>query len=762
MRKYLYYILKEDGRSGKVVNSTVTYTGTPTPLPHTPDGWQELQIAWERSAGDHGITRNFSLPFGFVRDGARIIRDAIYNQSLEEKLFLLIQTLTIVFVPNVSYNWLYAYLYKGELDLTAAEDSQDIISVPCLEGGLHKLVHANRATKYTFPFDLESVRVDLDGILLEENANYIAAGTIDNDAFFEDHTTPFSFVNREGTSEGTAFFTQVAESVAVKATYVGSSTNYFVTNESGATITYRLHGTIRIMCTENLSSQSYRWFLTKDDNTDIDIYNSSGALVVGQEVEVEIDETFALDDGEKMFWIGRYYAGSGGTTIVVDFLDGSELNLTFESTADAKRVKAYTKDVLYRKLIGAVTGDEANASSELCEEFKHLLLTSGDAIRGLPDAEITTSLNEFFDDVDATLMAGLGIDNGLVRLEGREYFYDESDPVDLGEIKDLTVTPATELICNKFKVGHAKPDIEDINGKYDPNGSAEYTGPYTKVVKEYNIVSPYKAGPYEIESLRLNLTGKVTTDDNRDNDVYVLSCEPLEPLEVSIQFFAAGYFVITSAEGLEAGQQIQISGSALNDGVYNIESIGSVLVAQIVSLSGTLVAEGPVDVTITILRGGVYALNRPAYDSIEGVPNDTVFNLPYLTPKTMLLRHFPWIRGMHYGLGTGKIKHNSSDKNAELKTVLGGVTIDEDGEETINQGSGPMFLPFYFNFSSIVPTDLVDTLELTPYRCFQFTSPEGHVFTGFLYSAAMAPNEAREQEFKLLAAPSNDLNLLVA
>lgn len=766
LRRFLYYILKEDGRSGKVVNGVVTYTGIKTPLPQTPDGWQEMQIGWERSLSDHGLIRSFSMPWGYVLNGAKIIRDALYNQSIEEKIFLLIQTLTLVFVPGVSYNWLYQYLYKGEIDLTDTKDTVDMVSVPCMEGGLHKLIKANRATKYTYPFDLDAINIRLDGIALQENAHYVVAGALDNNTFNNTHTLPISFVNKEGTSTGTAFFTQQIESIgAPTAPYVASSTNYFIINSSGASRTYNIKGTVRYICTENTAGLSYRWFLFKNDDTNQDVYNSITNPVVGATVEVPVDINFTLLDGERMFFVGRFF-GAGGVTIAVDFLEGSELNVTFESTGATSHIKGYLKSTMFAKLVGSATGDAANAKSDLCLEKNYIVLTSGDAIRGLSTAEITTSLDEFKDDMDSTFMAGLAVANGKVEIERRQRYYDNSSPVNLGNLKNVEFTPATDRLCNRFKAGHPKPDIEDINGKYDPNGSAEFTGPITKLVKDYEIISPYKAGPYEIESLRLNLEGKVTTDDNRDSSVYVINCVRHNIINANVNFSAAlNAMIITSAEFLMAGQQIEISypsAPGLNAGIYNITDIASFIFAQAVILSSPVVDEAGVDITITILRGEVLTLNRPAYTQLEGVPNDTIFNLPELTPVDMLRAHGAWIRSMHKGLETGKLKFDSGNSNTKLLTELAGVVTDQDADISISSMADPMFIPIIATFETEVPVDLVDILEADPNRCFTgFDVERGVQIEIFLDKAGFAPNDLKEQEFSGLLTPNNDLSLLV-
>jgi len=67
LRNWRYYLLKEDGRSGRVINDVVTYDGSKKSLPQTPDGWQQVAIGYERPIDKHGLVTSFTLPLGFVR-----------------------------------------------------------------------------------------------------------------------------------------------------------------------------------------------------------------------------------------------------------------------------------------------------------------------------------------------------------------------------------------------------------------------------------------------------------------------------------------------------------------------------------------------------------------------------------------------------------------------------------------------------------------------------------------------------------------------
>ena len=778
LRNWRYYLLKEDGRTGRVINDVVTYDGSKKSLPQTPDGWQQVAIGYERPIDKHGLVTSFTLPLGFVRDGARIIRDALYKQSIEEKLFLLIQRLKLDLTPT-KFKWVYRYFFKGELDLSQTDDGQDVLSVPVMEGGLAKLVKANWATNYEFPMnDQLCVNLLMDGITLHKTGNFalIDGFEIDNVVFPGGSFAPLSLLNQEGSAAGIAFFSQTVENYQ-GATWdeIINSDNLFGVRYAGITtpISIRVRGKIVYTCTKQDAANGFNMTIVRSfqlfaNQFDYALFEDN-PLVEGQTYTHDIDITVPVLANEKVHMIMNL--GIVGGTTAIQFSPDSKLSIEYDFRAPANYIKAYKRFDLFKKIVKAITGREDFAVSELCTEFNDLLITCGDAIRGIEGATLKTSLADFYQDTDATLMAGIYIQpNGpdaKIEIEDRLKYYTEQadvDAINLGEVLDLHTQPAIDLICNTYKFGHQKQDIDDVNGKYDPNGNNQFTGPITKVIKEYNGVSPYKAGPYEIEILRINLEGKTSTDDNRDNDVYVIAALPNDNLEAEVSFInALNGMVISDPSRFAAGQKIRITGSASNDGVYDILSVNFLLAFSVIVFAQTVVDEATVPVTIEWLTGNVYSLNRPTYDTLEGVPTDTIFNLPYLTPKAMMMRHFRWIAGINYGLASKKIVFTSGkdNKNTELKTVLAGVTIDEDKDEAISSMGEPMFLPFYqiakFNPLTMRPEDL----ETNSNRSFIFSDIYGNEWRDFLRIAGIAPNDFSQQEFKLLLSPSNDPKLLI-
>ncbi len=93
---------------------------------------------------------------------------------------------------------------------------------------------------------------------------------------------------------------------------------------------------------------------------------------------------------------------------------------------------------------------------------------------------------------------------------------------DLWEVKDFQVSVAEDLIYNTIKVGYPNQNYDDINGKDEFNTTHVYNTPLTRIAKELDLTSEYRADSYGIEFTRANLAGKKTTDSGTDNDVFII------------------------------------------------------------------------------------------------------------------------------------------------------------------------------------------------------------------------------------------------
>lgn len=389
--------------------------------------------------------------------------------------------------------------------------------------------------------------------------------------------------------------------------------------------------------------------------------------------------------------------------------------------------------------------------------FEHMNFTQGAAIK--------TSFNDFFKAYSIYLMAGVGVEAEELKFERFNHWF-KPDTItaatELGEAKEMVITEAVDQMFSSIKIGHKEQDISNVNGKFDFNGYQIYTSPLKSVSRQLDLQSPYKAGPYEIEITRLNLDGKTTTDNGNDNDVFVIAAKPDSAnniFQTSAEIYADGapftpgyplLGIVAPTPLLSAGMTIRVSGSASNNGDYTIASATPWFFGQLIATNEPLVNEASVIITIEIIKGQNFNLDRTILVT-EGVPDPIgIFNVP-LSPKRLLMEWLTWLRSFLYKFDADSLIFETANRNADL--IAGGII--EKANVPINDMGNPIARPFYLEFGTQVPVSLNDSLEADMNRCFA-TMWERTRYTGFLWNAGLAPVSRIEQKFKLLMTSEND------
>lgn len=769
LKKFLFFIIDPDGKSAKVVNDLVTYQSTPAALPQAPDGNQEISIGWERSPVYKGNIRNFSLPLGFVGDGGRILRDSFYKYNLDIERYMLIKRLTYESTP-LTYKEYYKQLYRGQFDFSTVGDDQGgyRFGIGLMEGGLHRQLKAAEGTTYELPFDMDAKNILMDGLYIRGvfrwfinpysplSDGYPGMFQLSNDtpipglAIFDVQQLQVGGTPDENTLE---YFAETTQDIAgVRITGQIVDLNYL-----GAPGPLDLHLYVFNRISNTLT--------TDIDLTPADPYPENFTLL--------IDETIDLVAGDRLF----LKTGSA-------FQGESSLQLEAKSKPLASVIKGFTLYDTGRKLTEKITGDPDNFDStllaDLVTEFgSEVILTSGDGVRSLEGAGIKTSWAEFWKFTDTLLMAQMTTTD-KIRIFNRITAYQPESvggATELGDIKDLKINPAIDLMGTKIKVGHADQQVDDTNGKYDYNGNMIFKTPVNILSdKEIDLQTNYKASPYEIEQTRANYEGKTTTDKETDNDVFAVAVQPDEAnnsFDTLGSFFADGtplapgeplISIVAANPLIRPGMKIKITGTTLNDQDLTVKAAQPWFFGQLIVTNEPLVDEASVNFTIEIIEGQYYTLDRELAvtqllappDDVDTDTKDSLFNVR-LSPKRILLRHSAWLAGGLVKYAPGKLVFSSANRNKEL--IADGVI--EKADVNISDLGDPMFLPYYFEFDTVSPVDMPEILEANPNPVFAFTWKNTR-YTGFFIRGGIALNDLEEQTFKLLATPDNDLLPLIS
>ena len=775
---------RTDGGTMHVDNGAVISSAQRKALPNNPDGWNDISIGWERNMTNYGIVRNFSLPLGFVLDGAKILRKIFLTENIERKLSILITQLSLKLTPT-KFAYQYLFIYKGDLDLSTCQVVPNKVTINIMESGISKLLKANEGTVYELPLDDPDARVVYcDGITLFERVNFGVVDGITMSNPVNYFAMPFTEFNREGKSSGVYIQGQTFEPIGdLHSTslddYRHSSLNYFIQNTTDTPITVKLEGTIKYKFRSDLSgllpggpSPNVTLLVTSSiDGKLVDSVTFTGNLNdVLYSKEVSFTNTLDSKD-ENLFFIllisDHIIIGDGDHEVYdFEFYPDSEVHTSLETRFKASMVRMFTLYDCYRKLTGKITGDPDDAVSTLLANNLNMCITCGDAIRGFDGSKIKTKMTDFFKAVNVQFNAGMGIENNKVTIEEKAHYYNYSNPIPLGEVKSFPkITNATDLMANTFKIGSEAKDYTDINGRNEFNNTYLFSSPITRVVKEFSLLSPYRRDCYGFEYTRINFDGQKTTDSQGDNDIWIVNTSKGAPYSFLLLPFGTHFET-------EAPNLFKLPGNNLEIGtlLYHTDSVNAGEF-HVVSVSNAV--EGFTYVTVleavitddnagALYTAGVhpYGLRRGTYDVITGLLSpDTIFNIEDMTVARLIKKHSNWLHGMLEGFEGKELTFQTTEKNKLLYTQQGSVINEEAANVKINELAAPLFKPKYIEIEVKVPVNLTALLENNPAKCFSFTW-HGKLYKGFLMKAGISISDNAQQVFKLLSSPDNDFSKL--
>lgn len=511
-KEFLYFICDDAGNTYAVdADGNIVTTPSVVPLQYTPEGWRDSALQYKRNTANSGVVRTSTTPFGFVKDGAKILRYLWYNYGIEAIGNLAMAKLDPDDLKHKKY-------YFGALNFSQSTDGRDKFECEVTEGGLSMMIKANESTKYEIPLDVpEAVVVRMDGMVLKAGASYVIQ---EGDAATNVTLLGCIFVNSEGTFRGIVFnstYNFINDNIVPPV--AADSTDYVLRNDEQV-ITYNFNVSYPVK--RSATNGPHAVTFTVSDGANF-LYNNlvfSQVSNAGEILNVSFQTSLTLNPGERLF---ISVAGVGSVDHFI-YLPGGTMNITFDFRYRETEIKCLRPLYVFQKLIEKITDGKYTATSTLLDTIaKDFVLTCGDGIRSIAGAKIKTSLKDFFTSFNTRFSIGLGNHNEVAVIEAKSAFYTSDVIADLGEVADCQVTNATDYLWNTLKIGWPARDYDDVNGKDEFNNTHEYTSPVKRLGKPLDLTAPYRTDPYGIEFTRINLDGKSTTDNESDNDVFIIN-----------------------------------------------------------------------------------------------------------------------------------------------------------------------------------------------------------------------------------------------
>lgn len=699
-REFLYFLIDKDGNSYEVnPNDTLELNATPTPLPESPDAWQETEVRYARNPSYRGIFRSFSTPLKFVKAGARILRELFYKNYVELSIRLSILRLN-------TDTYVHDPFFTGELDFVNMADNERYVELNIMDGGATKFLKANENTVYEIDVDAnpEAINIYMDGVDLYDKGNFIAA---QSDITYGIYMPPIPLINKEGQNVGVNMPGQALtdlfdDTITTQDKYLNNYLFMYGTKD----ITVRVKGVLKYKCRQNTVNGKLKIaFATVDQNngdfTDYVLYNPGTVEAVSDPFipnTLSFDLTINVPAGHPLILYAMHYNIPRGRNLpgfVIMYSELTKFSIEFVTKFEPTTIKALKPMTLLKALVDKMSNGTCTVESSIFSADDTVKVTSGDAIRRFSGSVIKTSLADFMKSYRVPYSIGMGMkDSTTFVVERLPYFYDKTTEIaNLEDVTQFKLEVNKDEVYNRMKIGWPDQTYEDVNGRNEFNITHGYTFPITKVNKELDLTSVYRADMYGIEYTRINFEGRTTTDSKSDNSVFLIKTEKnprtgiLYYLDRSMNSNVSGILTPTTAFNVGLSPKRCL--------LANREFISSLFANM---YSGLL----------TFQTSGKPAVMRSFFGSNDG-------DLGYAT---------------------------------------------EGDDVGLAMFQSPLYKPYVMSFTCPMPYLLVDLMQATPNGYFSFTW-NGGSYKGFLIDGGMKPGTMKEQDVRMLVTPDTDLNQLI-
>lgn len=637
-------------------------------LEHAPIEWDEGALKFSRSTKYWGITREFSLPNRFVKDGADILRSIFYNGSTESKANLLIYRF-------IGLEEGYSLEYQGELDFSTFVDFGDSVEIDLADNGIEADINANEDVSYEFPLEeadcfvrmrnIEEVRKAKGNILMEYPNPKITI------------RSPSIIISDDSQLQSNI--------VEVQSTQADEYSNFnSVLNDNNWFL--KVNDLRPMKLQVSISVRDFQRGVVTNNNAIWAIINQNKQLIdwvtIYQDGDYFMDLTINANVGDKFYmsFFNDLQMNQVRNIAGFNILENSTIEISYnrgDATAfDVPAFRAYTLfDKLIQKMRSKFTKTQSNA---LKNEFKNIKITCGDWIRSSSGVELNnprmiTSFKDFFQSLRSATGIAFGVEDDVCVIENLEYFLRSSlkiDTIENGE--DFEIESSRDLLVPKLKAGYKDQNYDLEQGRFEFNSEQEYTTGLQRSSGSLDLISAYRADQYGIDKIRVDIEDSNGKDKDKDGDkdVWMLWTknneidDNLYQIETSQDFDSVDF---TGGNNRVVNIELSPKRMIYRNGAY-LHSIGF-------GQGGLVFRSGKKNTELTTSRNG--QLIRENADFLFENAKDALF-LPLLLKFTAPISYKNFISLKNKNLGFFEVKYKNVYLKGFVMNVEANISYTDD------------------------------------------------------------------------------------
>lgn len=361
---------------------------------------------------------------------------------------------------------------------------------------------------------------------------------------------------------------------------------------------------------------------------------------------------------------------------VISKCDPTAAKLYMINEATSRVIESITsgKLKLYSSYYGRRTSSPYAFPQNGCGALK--ALTTGLHIRNAKLADGTEpklflSMKDIFESLSAIDNIGVGVEGeDKIRLENWKFFYSNDIIFTCRNIEKLDKVAKAEEHFSTFKNGYEKWEAEDYNGLDEFLTKREWRTDLSEVQNELSKLSKMIASGYAIEVTRRKQND--TKDWRFDNDKFIICLREGVPQPVVFIPFLRSIQLLGDASSYAVGDQIQITGTALNNGTYTITGVSTIGPSLLLKVSGrTLRSETAQNAVVVNVNKSVYGVEVKSIDNAAHIVDpDSVYNFR-ISPARNAMRWFDRIAACYRHTSPADLLHfTSGDGNFVAEGTL--------------------------------------------------------------------------------------------
>jgi hypothetical protein len=220
---------------------------------------------------------------------------------------------------------------------------------------------------------------------------------------------------------------------------------------------------------------------------------------------------YSLDAGDKVFLYANFHFSGNSSSwkdieaAIVTY--GGIINITAQTFTVPTQADVFLIHEALDQSIAVMTGNQNQLYSDFfgrtdigylvdgCGSLKSIL--NGFAVRKFNQAihPLQVSFQEQMQSLDAIFCIGMGYEEGIIRIEQRDYFYNDQEIMSLDVIGDYSEEVSKELVFNTINIGYKKY-LEASNAQ--TNGGQQLIDQFAT---EHQYSTPIKSNPLNYSKL---------------------------------------------------------------------------------------------------------------------------------------------------------------------------------------------------------------------------------------------------------------------